>query len=197
MNKKELIRIFKIKFDHAFHINVHESFDIKKQIKFIRDINFPLSQLYFFTADHKVKNMIKKNLLPAWYDYYVDTKTQTKFYVNYNSTLENRFEHKKQVKNINPKLFCSFIHKYKCPFRLRDKYYTYIDKCGVTYETLIGFGKYIHNIEMLEIFTEVAPKWKGQKTQDQVFDLLNFKGLKLIDIQTINHYQNKSIWIKK
>jgi FkbM family methyltransferase len=73
-----------------------------------------------------------------------------------------------------------------------------IDVEGLTYEVLKGFGKEIKKVKALQIETEFAPIWKGQKTWETIYNLLKSKDFQLVDYELQEDgLQADSFWIQK
>lgn len=72
-----------------------------------------------------------------------------------------------------------------------------VDVEGMTFEVLDGLGEFIHNVACIQIETEVLPIWENQRTQTDVFALLESKGFQLIEhITQMDGIQGDSLWAR-
>jgi len=73
-----------------------------------------------------------------------------------------------------------------------------IDVEGMTFEVLEGLGDFLENVRYIQIETELIPVWKGQRTQQQVYQLLEENRFQLIEHLTqMDGVQADSLWIRQ
>jgi FkbM family methyltransferase len=72
-----------------------------------------------------------------------------------------------------------------------------IDVEGMTYEVLDGIGEFIQHVACIQIETEVMPIWENQRTQTDVYALLESKGFQLIEhVTQMDGIQGDSLWAR-
>lgn len=72
-----------------------------------------------------------------------------------------------------------------------------VDVEGMTYEVLDGLGEFIQHVACIQIETEVMPIWENQRTQTDVYALLEAKGFQLIEhITQMDGIQGDSLWAR-
>lgn len=72
-----------------------------------------------------------------------------------------------------------------------------IDVEGLTYEVLSGFGEQLHKVKAMQIETEFMPVWSGQRTWEDVYNLLLLNNFQLVDyILQEDGIQADSFWIQ-
>jgi FkbM family methyltransferase len=73
-----------------------------------------------------------------------------------------------------------------------------LDVEGLAYEVLEGFGSRLKNIKAIQVETESAAVWEGQKTFDDIYNLLTGAGFQLIDYELLEDgNQADSFWVAK
>jgi len=73
-----------------------------------------------------------------------------------------------------------------------------IDVEGLTYEVLEGLGNFLENVGCIQIETEYIAVWKDQRTQSEVYKLLEENHFQLIDHFTqMDGVQSDSLWIRE
>lgn len=73
-----------------------------------------------------------------------------------------------------------------------------IDVEGLTFEVLEGLGEFLQNVRCIQIETEYIPIWKDQRTQSDVYQLLEENHFQLIEHFTQNDgVQADSLWIRE
>jgi FkbM family methyltransferase len=72
-----------------------------------------------------------------------------------------------------------------------------LDVEGHAYEVLEGFGDKLGTIKAIAVETEQIELWEGQKIHDQVQELLESKGFKLVDKQRAWDAQFDCLFIKE
>lgn len=75
-----------------------------------------------------------------------------------------------------------------------------IDVEGATYEVINGMGGEIEKIKIMHIETESHPFFEGQKLHDEVCELLESKGFKLLELTEViieGGKQHDSVWINE
>lgn len=73
-----------------------------------------------------------------------------------------------------------------------------IDVEGLTFQVLEGLGEFLQNVCCIQIETEFIPIWKDQRTQSEVYRLLEENRFQLIEHFTqMDGVQGDSLWIRE
>lgn len=70
-----------------------------------------------------------------------------------------------------------------------------LDVEGASYEVLEGFGKRLKDLKSVQIETEQYQIWKGQKTSEDVYDLLTQNGFVKVWELRLGQTQFDSVWV--
>ena len=71
-----------------------------------------------------------------------------------------------------------------------------IDVEGCSYEVLEGFGELIQSVKIMHVETEQIQHFENQKTESQVFELLERSGMKMLEHVWCCLRQYDSVWIR-